>query len=101
MAENAAHNGDIKITSGTGDILLTLPANFSLDLSIKLGVTNNSSDNYSISSDFDIDIETDDNWDYSRGTPRKYTYGTASLNGGQHRVTIHTTNGNVTIRKAN
>jgi DUF4097 and DUF4098 domain-containing protein YvlB len=101
VAENAAHNGDIKLTSGTGDILLTLPADFSMDLSVELGVTNNSNDKYTLNSDFDIDIETDDEWDYSRGTPRKYTNASANLNGGNHRVIIHTTNGNVTIKKSN
>ncbi len=101
VAENAAHNGDISLTSGTGDILLTLPADFSMDLSVELGVTNNSSDKYTLNSDFDIDIETDDEWDYSRGTPRKYTNGSANLNGGNHRVIISTTNGNVTIKKSN
>ncbi len=101
VAENAAHNGDISLTSGTGDILLTLPADFSMDLSVELGVTNNSSDKYTLNSDFDIDIETDDEWDYSRGTPRKFTNGSANLNGGNHRVIISTTNGNVTIKKSN
>jgi DUF4097 and DUF4098 domain-containing protein YvlB len=101
VADNAAHNGDISLTSGTGDILLTLPADFSMDLSVELGVTNNSNDKYTLNSDFDIDIETDDEWDYSRGTPRKYTIGSANLNGGNHRVIIHTTNGNVTIKKSN
>ena len=101
VAENAADNGDINLTSGTGDIVLTLPANFSMDLSVELGVTNNSNEKYTLNSDFDIDIETDDEWDYSRGTPRKYTLGSANLNGGNHRVNIHTTNGNVTIKKGN
>ena len=101
VAENAENKGDISLTSGNGDILLTVPADFSMDLSVELGVTNNSSDRYTLNSDFDIDIEKDDEWDYSRGTPRKYTIGSAVLNGGSHRVTIKTTNGNVTIRKAN
>lgn len=100
VAENTALNGDIKLTSGTGDILLTLPADFSMDLSVELGVTNNSNDKFTLNSDFDIDIEIDDEWDYSRGTPRKYTKGSANLNGGNHRVIIHTTNGNVTIKKS-
>lgn len=101
VAENAAGNGDINLTSGTGDILLILPADFSMDLSVELGVTNNSNDKYTLNSDFDIDVETDDEWNYSNGTPRKYTYGSANLNGGNHRVNIHTTNGNVTIKKGN
>jgi DUF4097 and DUF4098 domain-containing protein YvlB len=100
VAENAARNGDISLTSGTGDILLTLPADFSMDLSVELGVTNNSSDKYTLNSDFDVEIETDDEWNYSRGTPRKYIIGSANLNGGNHRVIIHTTNGNVTIKKS-
>ena len=100
VAENATGKGDISLGSGTGDIILTLPSNFSMDLSVELGVTNNSSDKYTLSSDFDIDIETDDQWNYSRGTPRKYTRGSGTLNGGEHRVNIHTTNGNVSIRKA-
>lgn len=99
VAENTADKGDIKLTTGNGDIVLTLPSDFSMDLSVELGVTNNSSDKYTLSSDFDIDIETDDQWNYSRGTPRKFTRGSANLNGGDHRVKIHTTNGNVIIRK--
>ena len=101
VAENSTGDGHIKLTSGNGDVQLTLPENFSMDLSVELGVTNNSRKKYTLSSDFDINIKTDDDWDYSRGTPRKYTHGTASLNGGDHHISIHTTNGNVVIRKAN
>lgn len=99
VAENAADNGDINLTTGSGDVLLTLPSNFSMDLSVELGVTNNSNKKYKLSSDFDIDIKTDKEWTYSNGTPRKYTRGTAKLNGGNHKVKIHVTNGNVVIRK--
>ncbi len=72
-----------------------------MDLTVELGVTNNSNKNYTLNSDFDIDIQTDAEWDYSRGTPRKFTIGSTNLNGGNHRVNIHTTNGNVTIKKSN
>ena len=99
VAENAAGKGDIKLSTGKGDVLLTLPADFSMDLSFELGVTNNTKQKYTLSSDFDVEVKTDDEWDYSNGTPRKYTRGTASLNGGDHRVRIYTTNGNVTIKK--
>lgn len=99
VAENAAGKGDITLTTGIGDVLLTLPGDFSMDLSVELGVTNNTNKKYTLSSDFDIDISTDDDWTYSHGTPRKYTRGTANLNGGDHSVKIYTTNGNVTIKK--
>ncbi len=99
VAQNALGNGDINLISGNGDIVLTLPSDFSMDLSVELGVTNNTRRQYSLRSDFDVAIETTDEWDYSRGTPRKYTFGTANLNGGGHQVTVHTTNGNVTIKR--
>jgi DUF4097 and DUF4098 domain-containing protein YvlB len=99
VVQNTMEKGDISLNSGNGDIVLTLPSDFSMNLSVELGVTNNTSGNYSVSSDFDIDIATDDEWDYSHGTPRKYTIGSATLNGGDHRVNIHTTNGNVIIKK--
>ena len=98
--QNTPDKGDINLTSGNGDIVLTLPSDFSMDLFVELGVTNNNNEKYTLHSDFDIDIETDDQWDYSRGTPRKFTHGSAKLNGGDHRVVISTTNGNVTLRMA-
>jgi DUF4097 and DUF4098 domain-containing protein YvlB len=99
VAENAADKGDIKLTTGKGDVMLTLPADFSMDLSVELGVTNNTNEKYTLSSDFDIDVKTDDEWDYSRGTPRKHTRGSANVFGGVHSLKIYTTNGNVTIKK--
>jgi len=100
VVQNTPDKGDINLTSGNGDIVLTLPSDFSMDLFVELGVTNNNNEKYTLHSDFDIDIETDDQWDYSRGTPRKFTHGSAKLNGGDHRVVISTTNGNVTLRMA-
>jgi DUF4097 and DUF4098 domain-containing protein YvlB len=91
--------GDIKVVSGLGDIYLTLPDGFSMDLDVELGVTNNTRKQFSIQSDFDVDIEQTDKWDYSKGTPRKFVYGNAVLGGGDHRVMVRTTNGNVVIRK--
>ena len=93
--------GDIKVITGHGDVTLTLPSNFSMDLLVEIGVTNNTRKKYSVTSDFDIETEVDDEWDYSHGTPRKFTIGSASLNGGDHLVHIRTTNGNVEIKKGN
>ena len=92
--------GDIDVFSGNGDVILTLPADFSMDLLVEMGVTNNTRKSYIVRSNFDVGIEQDADWDYSHGTPRKFTRGTAFLNGGDHRVHIRTTNGNVVIRKA-
>ncbi len=46
--------------------------------------------NYKI---FDLDIEETDKWESRNGSPRKHIYGTASINGGKHRVIIRVVNG--------
>jgi DUF4097 and DUF4098 domain-containing protein YvlB len=100
IAQNSSDKGDVKVVSGLGDINLTVPADFSMNLVVELGVTNNVKKSFKVNSDFDVSTETDADWDYSHGTPRKVTRGTANVNGGDHTVYIRTTNGNVNIKKA-
>lgn len=92
--------GDIELTSGAGDITVTLPADFSMNADIELGVTRNAREEYTISSDFPLQIDESDDWDYGKGSPRKYIRATGSPGGGLHRLKIRTTNGNVVIRRA-
>jgi DUF4097 and DUF4098 domain-containing protein YvlB len=99
VTHSSSNKGDIDVFTGLGDVTLVVPADFSMELLVELGVTNNTNKSYSVRSDFDIGVETDADWDYSHGTPRKFTRGTANLNGGDHQVHIRTTNGNVVIRK--
>jgi len=99
VSRNANGNGDIELITGLGDVVLTLPADFSMALQVVLGVTNNTDGGFDIRSDFPIDVTREDKWDYSHGTPRRYILGDAQVNGGRHKVRIHTTNGDVTIRR--
>lgn len=101
IGHSTADKGDIKVISGLGDITLTVPANFSMNLEVELGVTNNIKKSFSVRSDFEVETETDLDWNYEYGTPRKVTRGTANVNGGDHKVYIQTVNGNVTIKTAN
>ena len=90
---------DVTLSSGYGDIYLTVPENLSMEVEIELGFTRDSRQNFRIVDDFDIQQETTDNWDSSQGSPRKYIYGKATIGGGQNRIRIRTTNGNVYLRK--
>ncbi len=87
----------IEIFTGTGDVTVTLPEGLSLDLDLQIGYTRNSSRKYDIKSDIPINLERTDDWDYGWGSPKKYILGTASILGGEHHVTIRTTNGNIRI----
>ena len=90
--------GTVDLSSNSGDIILHLPAGFSARFEIELAYTRNSTRNYRIDSDFAMQTEDSPDWDYSRGTARRYIYGNGTVAGGEHLVKIKTINGNVTIK---
>ncbi len=102
-AEIVGGSGDLDepshISSGYGDITVTIPKDFSIDLNIDLRYTRNSDRDFEIITDLDIVEERTKKWDHSFGSPIKHIYGSARLNGGRHEVTIETTNGNIRIRE--
>ena len=99
VAQDTQGEGDITIETGLGDVYLTIPRNFSMSLEVELGITRNSSRNYKIDSDMEVDIDKSESWSNHYGTPRKFVYGKADINGGLHKVKIRTTNGNVYIKE--
>ncbi|HEX9916285.1 MAG TPA: hypothetical protein VGB16_00990 [candidate division Zixibacteria bacterium] len=91
--------GDITLTSGTGNITLTLPRYLSMDVDVELAYTKEHENRYRIISDFNLQQETTNDWDTSHGTPRKYIRGKTVLKDGQNKIVIRTVNGNVTLRQ--
>jgi len=89
---------DVTVSTGTGDVTLVVPKNFSMEVNIELAYTKNSSRDYEIISDFDIQEERTDKWDYDNGSPRKFIYGRETISGGKNQIKIHTVNGNVYFR---
>ena len=89
----------IELSSYGGEITLILPKNFSGQFDIELAYTKNARRKYKIISDFDIKSRESDNWDYDRGSPRKYIDGTGIVNDGKNKVRIKTINGDVIIKK--
>jgi len=85
--------------TGLGEVTVTLPADASIQLDLDLAYTRMSSQDYKIDSDFDLSVEQTSNWDNEFGYPRKHIYGTATINGGKHRVTINCLNGNIRLIK--
>lgn len=90
---------DVILSSGTGDIMLAVPESFSMQVDIELAYTKGHANDYEIISDFEIQQEKTDRWEYGNGSPRKYIFGKASIQGGRNRVEIRTVNGNVILRK--
>ena len=87
------------LITGHGDIHLTVPRGFSMDLDLDVGFTRNSDRDFRIVTDFDIDEEVTTKWDYSNGSPRKHIYGTGTIAGGRYKIKIRTVNGNIYLRE--
>jgi hypothetical protein len=82
-----------------GNVELTVPEGLSMDVDIELAYTRRHEGRYAIHSDFDLKLEESDNWDNRDGEPRRYLYGTGSIGGGTHRVSIKTTNGDIYLHR--
>jgi DUF4097 and DUF4098 domain-containing protein YvlB len=89
----------VDIVSMCGEVMLTVPANLSMDIAISLAQTEDSLTDYQIVSDFDVDKSESEEWVSNHETPRKYFYATGSNAGGRNKVKINTVNGNVYLKK--
>ncbi len=89
----------VNLSSCCGDVSLALPGGLPLDLDLTISYTKNSSQDFKIISDFDLEIERSKDWDYSNGTPRKRIHGTGGTGTGKYPVVIKTINGNIRLKK--
>lgn len=90
----------VELVSCCGDITLMVPAGLSMDLDLTIAYTRNSSQDFEIISDWDLDIEHSKEWDYDNGSPRRRIYGTGEVKGGRYPIVIETINGNIYLKKA-
>jgi DUF4097 and DUF4098 domain-containing protein YvlB len=100
--DGSYQDGDIEISSKGGDIKLSVPDGFSMDLDIELAYTKNSRGDYGIESDFPLNITRTDQWTREgdgHGSPRKFIRGKGAFGGGAHKVTISTINGDVFLKR--
>lgn len=90
----------VKLSSCCGDVNLTVPADLSMDLDLTVKYTKNSSQDFEIKSDFPVQTERSQDWDYSNGSPRKTIHATGTAGGGKYPVVIETVNGDIVVKKA-
>jgi DUF4097 and DUF4098 domain-containing protein YvlB len=89
--------GDVSLTSMSGTVVLHVPPGFGMNLDLEIAFTKNSRKEYTITAPGGGSPTVTPDWDYSQGTPRKYIRKTAKVNGGGHKVTVRTINGDVTV----
>ncbi|MDH3744842.1 MAG: DUF4097 domain-containing protein [Acidobacteriota bacterium] len=101
VGDPQAADRDIEIDSKGGDIHLTVPRNFSMEVDIEIAYTKGRSDKYEIISDAELEISESDSWTKTFGSPRKIISAGGSFNGGGNDVKIRTINGDVYLKYAN
>ena len=92
---------DIELDSMGGDVQLTVPRGFSMEIDIEIAYTKRHLGKHEIKSDVALQRTGTDTWEREHGShkPRRYLYGKATIGGGKHRVTIHTINGDVILKE--
>jgi DUF4097 and DUF4098 domain-containing protein YvlB len=90
----------VSLASCCGDVELVVPADLSMDLDLTVKYTKNSSQDFEIKSDFPVQTERSQDWDYSNGSPRKRIHATGKIAGGRYPVVIETINGDIRVLKA-
>lgn len=90
---------DVNLTSMGGNITLTVPAGLSMDIDLEIEYTKKRDKDYKIISDFNIQQKQTDEWDNSKGSPRKYIYGKGKVKDGKHKIKIKTVNGNIVLKR--
>ena len=90
----------IDLLSGIGDVSLTLPRGLVVALDLEIAYTRNSSRDYEILSDLELEIEAPRDWSHDGSTVRRYIRGFAGREGDAPLVKIRTQNGNIRILTA-
>ncbi len=95
----AGAGGHVTLVSMSGDIVLSVPSGFGMDLDLEIAFTRNSRKDYQINALGGLNQTTTPDWDYDHGTPRKYIRMAGSVGGSGNAVKVRTVNGNITVRE--
>ncbi len=94
---------DVTLNSLGGDITLKVPKGLSMNIDIEIAYTKDNKvkkfEDYKVESNIQLQQERTGEWDNSQGTPRKFIYAKANVNGGKNTIKIRTINGNVYLKQ--
>jgi DUF4097 and DUF4098 domain-containing protein YvlB len=89
----------IEITSGSGRVVVELPANFDARFELETAYTEKFGRSTHIESAWKLDREVTSRWDDHEGTPRRYVRARGMAGNGRGLVHIRTVNGDITVRR--
>ena len=79
---------EVDITTGSGRVVLELPASFDGQLELETSYTENFGRETRIESDWDVEQDGPGGWDSSRGTPRRIITARGTAGNGRGRVRV-------------
>jgi len=94
-----ASGHSVKVSSGTGNVTLLVPAGLDAILDLETAYTENLGHKTRIISDFPVQVTESPDWDRSQGTPRKFVRTRQSVGRGGAVIRVRTVNGDVIIRR--
>ncbi|MCP3978481.1 MAG: DUF4097 domain-containing protein [bacterium] len=99
IGDAGATRRDAQLTTSAGDVRLAVPEGLSMEIDVTIAFTKRGRRDYTIDSDFPLEIRSSESWEYHEGEPRKYVYGKATIGGGRHKIKIETINGDVVLKR--
>ncbi len=87
------------VTTGSGRVVLLLPAGVSAQLDLETAYTENFGRRTRIDSDWSLSTTETDHWDDAQGTPRKYVRVRQSVGNGGLVIQVRAVNGDIEVRR--
>jgi hypothetical protein len=87
------------VTTGSGRVVLLLPATVSAQLDLETAYTENFGRRTRIDSDWPLSTTETDHWDDAQGTPRKYVRVRQSIGNGGPLIQVRAVNGDIEVRR--
>ena len=100
LADAGGKAQEVGITSGTGKVIVELPANFDGRFEVETAYTKSFGRATRIASPWALERESTTMWDGREGTPRRYVRARGTVGQGRGMINIHTVNGDIELRKA-
>ena len=99
IVDRARESQVIEASSGSGRIIIELPADFDGRLDLETAYTRTHENRARIDSDWDLERDPLTGWEDRYGTPRRFLRARTVLGRGTGRVVVRTVNGEIEIRR--
>jgi beta-lactamase regulating signal transducer with metallopeptidase domain/DUF4097 and DUF4098 domain-containing protein YvlB len=98
LATGGGHEQEVEINSGTGRVVLVLPADLDARFDLETAYTRNHTSTR-IESSWKLKQEATSDWDDSEGTPRRYVRAQGVAGKGSGLIHVRTVNGDILVRR--